>query len=85
MNGIGHLLEKLKRTLFLHTVFVESVSETVAHIVGVKIPSKNISFRNGKIFISSSPIVKSELLLNKSKIIEIVRAQHPETAISDIV
>ena len=85
MDGIGNLLEKIKHSLFLKTALNRSISEVIESRIKAKIPEQNITFKDGVVRVKVSPIIKSEILINKKEIIETLKEKHPSITISNII
>lgn len=70
MFNIGNFLEKFKNITppdkFVKDVLIGVVKDTV----NIDIEKDNIDVRNGTIFITVDPIIKSEIFFKKSEIIK---------------
>ena len=53
----------------------KKIAEIVFEITKVKVDQKNISAKNGVLFIKESGIRKQEIVMNKQKIIEVIQKE----------
>lgn len=70
MEKISFFLEKFKSlgldSLLVKQTFVDSVKK----IVGISLPVSSVELRDGTIFVTASPIVKSELFLKRTLLLD---------------
>lgn len=72
MFDIGKYLEKFKKFSLSRNFLRNSVAEAVKEVCNIEINPKKIDINNGIARISERPIIKSEIFLKKSKILEIL-------------
>lgn len=70
MFNIGNFLEKFKNITPPDKFVKEVLIDVVKDIVDIEIEKDNIDVRNGTIFISVDPIIKNEIFLKKSEVME---------------
>ena len=70
MFNIGNFLEKFKNITPPDKFVKEVLIDVVKDVVSVEIEKDNIDVRNGTIFISVDPIIKNEIFLKKSEVME---------------
>lgn len=70
MFNIGDFLEKFKNITPPDKFVKEELISAVKDVVGIAIEKDNIDVRNGTIFISVDPIIKNEIFLKKSEVME---------------
>lgn len=73
MDQISIYLEKFKNYGFKEIQQKELVIETIEELFDVKLERKNIKINNGEILISISGPLKSEIFIQKSKLIESIQ------------
>lgn len=73
MFDIAKYLEKFKKFSQSRDFLRNSVSEAVKEICNIEIDPKKIAVKDGVARISERPIIKSEIFLKKSKILEVLK------------
>ncbi len=84
MFDIGKYLGKFKKMSESRDYLRNSVSETIKEICKVEINPKNIDISSGVIRIKEKPIIKSEIFINKTKILSVLEKKIQEKIV-DIV
>ena len=72
MFDIGKYLEKFKKFSQSRDFLRNSVAESIKEICNIEIDPKKIEVKDGVARISERPIIKSEIFLKKTKILEIL-------------
>ncbi|MFQ5661677.1 MAG: hypothetical protein ACE5F2_00280 [Candidatus Paceibacteria bacterium] len=70
MFNIGNFLEKFKNITPPDKFVKDVLIGVVKDVVNIEIEKENIDVRNGTIFISADPIIKNEIFLKKSEIMQ---------------
>ena len=83
MNILSSFLEKFKNIIDPQQERIY-ISNIISSLVGDEINESVISIKNGIIFLQISPMLKTQIFLNKQKIIEILNKQRPNLHIVDI-
>ena len=83
-NHITNFLEKFKKIIFQK----EGIKEIVIKTIGEKVPrileKESVKIKGGYIYIESSPILRSEILMHKKQILEKLKILLPENNFLDI-
>ncbi len=61
-----------------------NLSNIISSLIGEEINESCINEKNGIIFLQISPMIKTQVFLNKQKIIEILNKEKPNLHIKDI-
>ncbi len=69
MFDIGKYLEKFKKFSQSRDFLRNSVAEAIKEICNIEIDPKKIEVKNGIVRISEKPVIKTEIFLKKSKIL----------------
>lgn len=70
MSLFSSILEELTKKLYSGEQSKKEVSEIVSTIVGITISPDQITIKNGTLFLSISPTIKTVVLLRKQKLLE---------------
>ncbi len=84
MFDIARYLEKFKKFSQSRDFLRNSVAESIEEICNIEIDPKKIVVKDGVAWISERPIVKSEIFLKKTKILELLNKKL-ENKISEIL
>lgn len=84
MNNIGGFFDKFKNLALLEMRKREKIIEAIWKSTGHKIEARDISIRDGVVNIKTSAMLKSEIFLKKTKILEYINQNLPELKIKDI-
>lgn len=76
MFDIGKYLEKFKKFSQSRDFLRNSVAEAVKEICNIEIDPKKIEVKDGVARISERPIIKSEIFLKKTKILEVLKEKN---------
>lgn len=64
---------------------VEDVIKVIVHVLGITVRRAEISVRGRTVYITTTPVIKSEIVLNKSKILrELSKSNLVGRAVKDI-
>lgn len=74
--NIKDYLNKFKIILKEKDDFYDSIIEIINNVINIKINKNNIKIKNNFIFIKSSPIIKSEIFINKDKILSLLKEKN---------
>lgn len=69
-NHIKNYLEKFRTILFSKEENLRIISKIIEKNTSVIIEVKNISIRGAVIYIKASPLVRNEIMINKSNILK---------------
>lgn len=69
MEDISSFLEKFKLLLRSSSFEREMVSGALFDVLGVKIDTKNITLKNGFVYLQVPPVLKSEIVMRKIQIL----------------
>jgi hypothetical protein len=69
MNLFGDILDELKNSLKKKASFKEDIADVISKELNIKINSDDLVFKNGKLFINSSPTLKASILLKKERLL----------------
>lgn len=83
-NQIKDYLGKFKDLLFSKEEIYRIISRAIENNVGIKIENKNIKIKTPNVYIKASPLVRSEIMMKKDKIISDINKISPESNIKDI-
>ena len=83
MQILSSFLEKFKNLKDPKQDRVD-LSDIISSLVGEEINESLINEKNGIIFLQISPMLKTQIFLNKQKIIEILNKEKPNLHIKDI-
>jgi hypothetical protein len=75
MFDIGEYLNKFKKISESRDFLRNTVSETIKTVSGITIDPKNIEIKDGTARIKEKPIIKAEIFLKKTKIIEVLKVK----------
>lgn len=83
-NHITSFLEKFKKALFRNEEYYEVVVQTIEKHISISINSKSIKIKGSVIYIQGSPILKNEVLIHKTGILNDLSRLFPERKFVDI-
>jgi hypothetical protein len=84
MRTILSFLEKYKLFTPPDISLRKTVVEIIRDITGISLSVKNISVRNKIVYISASPLYKSEIFIKKEKIIDLLKEKVPQSVVEDM-
>lgn len=73
MSLFSSILEELTKKLHSGEQSKKEISETVSEVIGISISPDQISVKNGALFLSISPTIKTVVLLRKQKLLEVLQ------------
>ncbi|MEJ0001720.1 MAG: hypothetical protein WDN09_00830 [bacterium] len=73
MIEIKDLLARFSNVLLKEELKQEAVREVISKVIRFDIPSEGISLKNGTVYLDIKPIYKSEILLKRDRIDELLR------------
>ena len=73
MFNISDYLSKFKNITPPDKFVKDELVVVVKDVVGVDIEKEDIDVRNGTVFISTDPLIKNEIFLKKSEVLESLR------------
>ena len=83
-NHITSFLDKFKKIIFqkeeLKNIIINTISEEIHH----SLESNNIKIKNNCIYMPTSPILRSEIMMHKKQILEKLKILLPQNHFSDI-
>lgn len=83
-NQITGFLEKFKKLLFQKEEVYKIIAKTISKHTSFLIEPKLIKIKNANIYIQSTPILRSEILIYKNKILSDLKKEIPEFNFKDI-
>lgn len=83
-SSISSFLDKFKNTLLKKEDSYRIIIEIINKHTKILIDQKNIKIKGSLINIKTSPILKSEILINKESIIKDLSQQSPNLKFTDI-
>jgi hypothetical protein len=83
-NQISGFLDKFKKILFQKEEIYKIISKTILKHTHVYLDPSLIKIKNSSIYIESSPIIRSEILVFKNKILLDLKKEIPDTKFFDI-
>ena len=83
-KDISGLLGSASRLFQSNYLYKKAVSEAVFESFNLSIPEKDISLKNGVVYIQTEPLIKGEIFLNKKNIIESINKRNLSVKIIDI-
>lgn len=82
MELLTHFLQKFKKLDVPDRVIRESCAAHIHELLHADIAREDISFKNGVIYITAPPIIKSEVLLHKHELIARIGADTASERVS---
>ena len=83
-NHIINFLDKFKKLVFqkeeLKNIVIKIISEEISH----QVESESVKIKNGIIYIQGSPILRSEIMMNKKQILDKLKNNLPNNNFLDI-
>mgnify|MGYP003405194106 FL=1 len=83
-NHITSFLEKFKNLISKEELYSETISNIIEKEISYKIDKNTIKIKRNVIFINGSPVLRNEILINKSKILQALKEGLPGISFSDI-
>ena len=80
-NQINSFLDKFKKILFQKEEVKRIVQNVISEVIAHKISEKDIKIKTPTVYVVGSPILKSEILIHKSRIIEELNKRIPNNKI----
>ncbi len=84
MDNISSFFEKFKKYISETVLVKESILEIIERNSSIKLSKENIKIRNKAIYITCSPIKRSEIVMNKEAILSSIAKEIPSLIILDI-
>jgi hypothetical protein len=75
MLNISGFLEKFKKFDQHKTAQLENIINNIEKIVGVKVERKNLSIKDGVLFVSGSPALRQEIFLKKQHLLHAISGE----------
>jgi len=85
MAEIKDFLEKFKKILIEGDVEKEIIVKIFEKVIDVKIEKEDVSFKKDKLIIKSDVYLKSEIKLNKDKLLKEIKKQGISKIVLDII
>lgn len=70
MKDLTEYLRKFQRIIFSGEEESKIISQEINKILGLDIKAGDLDLRDGVVFLKTKPIIKSEVFINKVKILE---------------
>jgi hypothetical protein len=83
-NHITLFLNKFKNIIFKDELHRQTISEAIAKHTSYSVDVRTIKTKGTVIYISSSPLLQSEILIHKSKILSSLSESIPDRRFVDI-
>lgn len=83
-NHIKNFLDKFKKLVYQKEETKEIVIKTISDEIHHQIDKQSLKIKGGYIYIESSPILKSEILIHKKQILEKLKVILPNNNFLDI-
>jgi hypothetical protein len=83
-NHIKTFLEKFKKLVFQKEESREIVVKTISLEISHEVEKDSVKIKNGVIFIQGSPILRSEIMMHKNKILIKLKSILPGVVFLDI-
>ena len=80
-NQINSFLDKFKKILFQKEEVKRIVQNVISEVIAHQISEKDIKIKTPTVYVVGSPILKSEILIHKSRIIEELNKRIPNNKI----
>lgn len=75
MQNISNLLERFKKIKIPNETVRKEILEIIKYTTGADVDFKNISVKEGIVYIKLAGAAKSEIFLNKKKILERIKSE----------
>lgn len=72
MKEVSVFLEKFKNLLLTNKEIKDSVREVFFVVLKTEISYEQIKYKDGVIFIETTPVLKSEILIKKQEILDLI-------------
>lgn len=76
MWNISRYLHKFKNLTPKQDEVRESIINILKEDYNIEIDKENISYRNKKVFISTHPLIKNEIFINKKKLLDRIKEKN---------
>lgn len=83
-NHITSFLDKFKKLIYQKEETKEIIIKTISEEVHHPLEKKSIKIKDAFIYIEGSPIIRSEILIHKEKILNKLKSLLPNNNFSDI-
>ena len=83
-NHITNFLDKFRKLIFQKEELKNVVVETISKVINHKIESQKVKIKNGIIFVEGSPILRSEIMMHKTQILNQLENTIPQNKFLDI-
>jgi len=83
-NSIGSFLEKFKKLIYQKEEYKNIVIETISKEISHKVDTSAVKIKNGIIFVTGSPILRSEIMIHKKQILNELKNLLTENNFIDI-
>ena len=83
-KDIRSLLSNPTRLLVARVQLKTKVIDIISGVINTPIPADVVTIKNGTVFLDCHPVVKSEIVLKKARIMELLRIEGLGGQISDI-
>jgi len=84
MDLIKVFLEKYKKLTNNHNLLRDIIIDSINNEIGLLLKKEDIKILNNIVYIKTNPILKSEIFINKEKIINSINKNLPTGVIKDI-
>ncbi len=83
-NHITNFLDKFKKLIYQKEAIKEIIIETISGEVHRRIEKDSVKIKNGIIYISGSPVLRSEIMVHKNNILNKLKIVSPGNIFLDI-
>ncbi|MEX0918929.1 MAG: hypothetical protein WDZ85_03130 [Candidatus Paceibacterota bacterium] len=84
MALLGDFLAKYKKGLFEWQIIIETAQKTIKELLKIEIEAKKITYKNKKIYIKTSPLIKTEIIINKEELLSRINNTVGKESVIDI-
>ena len=85
MIEVGDLLSKFENLLFSKRVQKSIIQESIKEVVRIEIPLDDIEIKGVNAHINTKPIYRSEIFLNKDKILNTINSKSIKNKIKNLI
>ena len=85
MEQIGSFFEKIKKNISYDLDLKKEIVFLIKENTGIEVLEKNITLKNGLLYISEKPILKNEIKIKKEKILSSFKDRIKNRKIKDIL
>jgi hypothetical protein len=85
-KSISELLSKYSRLPVPESFIIETFNRSLVEVLGddYQLKSSEVSYRKGRLYIKCHPVVKTEIFLQKNRILEVCNQALGKKRVSDI-